>query len=423
MNDLHQLRQTLDRHAEALTDHEVAARPASVRRRVTVVRRRRRATAGAGLALTLLVGLGAVLGLRPGAAPVGPMALGRHAPLTMTSLGYTYRATGEVHTFTDGGALEVEAQDEPRLVGWTTDGADSVAFRLPDGRVLTSRARPFGDFVYLPPDQSGTLRVYAPGHRVALVDYDLSDAAPPGVTRDGATFRETVAGRRLLAAVIGDRGQGALTTSYVAPQGQVEVALLAENLPKGAWLHVLVDGRDRIMSRGDGTTSFDPGAGSQSAFRVGTPGTTVPVRLVVTDGVASLAPYDGDLSKVRIGVGVYDRGPSLRVAGQRFGAQLEQDGHTWEIAETRQSDGSPVRFDYASALDTPRLVGLGWHADSAMTTFRLTVDAQRVETPSFGGRGSLSSSGYWVPAGAQHVRVAFTRGGGPLGVVLYQPLS
>ena len=415
-HSLQELRDSLDQHSHDLADHAAAARSAAVRRRVGVVRKRRRATAAGGLVLTLLVGAGVALGLRPAAAPVGPMALGQRAPLTMQSLDYTYRATGEVHTYTDRGTLAVEPQPEPRLVSWTTDGADAVTFRLLDGRVLRSAAAPFGDFVYLPAGQGGRLQVSAPDHRVALVDYALTGSRPAGVTQDGITFRRTVAGQDLLVGAIGDEGQGSLSTSYTAPSGPVSMSVLALGLPRGAWLHVLVNDRDRVISRG-ADDDFDPGASSRSTFRVGTEGMAVPVRLLVTDGVRSMTPYAGDLGGVRIGVGVYDGRPT---------GEIEQDGHTWVRDDaTSAAHGDPLGFDFQDMdtfghLDSPRLLSLTWESGSDLTAFRIRVDGRTVSTARFEGPGRASSGGYWVPAGTRQVRVEWARGTGHLSAVLYR---
>src|SRR4029079_8892128 len=97
MTSLTDLRSTLDEHAETVGDTETIARLSAVHHRVAAVRRRRRAVGAAGLADVVAVVGGAALSTRPDrdAQPVGPVVLGQRAPGLMTSLGYTYRATGE----------------------------------------------------------------------------------------------------------------------------------------------------------------------------------------------------------------------------------------------------------------------------------------------------------------------------------------
>ena len=90
-------------------------RAAAVRHRVRVVRRRRR-TVGAGvLSLVLLVGGAATVANRghSNALPSAPTVLGVKAPVTMSSLGYTYRTDGSSHTIEGDGSIRSTDRRSP----------------------------------------------------------------------------------------------------------------------------------------------------------------------------------------------------------------------------------------------------------------------------------------------------------------------
>ena len=143
MNSLSDLRSTLDAARRAVGDTEAIARLSAVHHRVAVVRRRRRAVGAAGLAAVVAVGCRRrALTTRPDrdAQPVGPVVLGQRAPGLMTSLGYTYRATGESERLRRVGSADRGATSAPRLVSWTTSDPDAtVRIRLGSRRHLDLR--------------------------------------------------------------------------------------------------------------------------------------------------------------------------------------------------------------------------------------------------------------------------------------------
>jgi len=98
---------------------------------------------------------------------------------------------------------------------------------LPGGDYWTSSASRFRDFVMIPPGPGGSLRVSASEGRVGLAMYDVTDAQPDGVTRDGVTFRRAVADSPLLTAAIGGAGQTVVRTSFLGVPGQVRMFRLA----------------------------------------------------------------------------------------------------------------------------------------------------------------------------------------------------
>jgi hypothetical protein len=420
MNTLSDLRSTLGEHAEHVPDGEAVARIASVRHRVSVVRRRRR-TVGAGLiSLALVIGGATALAHhdRGDALPSAPTVLGVKAPVTMTSLGYTYRTDGLGEAFGRTGSVDVAASDQPRLFSWTTDGGSAVRITLPDGDVLHSTETGFRDYVVLSPGVSGTMRVHVDEGRVGLASYRLTDAAPPGYTKDGVTFRTTVAGRSLLTAAISDEGQSELTATYVVPDGPVQDHLYCAGLEKGQTLHLAVDGQTREWVEHDTcdpASAFDPGSGGFGQFRSGRPGAVVTVRFYVTAGAKDERVLPASqVGHLRMGFGIYGPIAESRVGGWRVENELESHGHTWVLARTTSSGGAPITV---AAVGRDRLASVVWNSPSGVSSVRWRAGpSSSVQERYQTGQGA--SPGLWAPAGAP-VHVRFDRGTGTLGLALY----
>lgn len=422
MSTLTDLRQTLDEHAARVTDEDPVIRTTSVRHRVAAVRRRRRAGGAAVLSLALVAGGAAALWDR-GRADAAPTLLGVTAPATMTSLSYTYGADGWSDIVAGHGSVRISASSRPRLISWTLQGTRAVRFALPNGETWHSRATRFRDFVALPAGQSGTLSVAAGAGKVGLATYALTGQAPPGYTKDGITFRQTVATTPLLGAVIGDLGQTDTSTSYVVPRGQVGLRVVCAGLPKGDAIHVSVNGRGRIAGDCPSSGTFDPGSGGGYQFGMRHPGRSVRLRVWATEGVKSLTPLAaGSEPDLRIGAGVY--GPvetrGLGGGGLRVDAFVEHDGHLWgEGLASWSSNGHDIRGIGP---------GFGPHgfqgpAEAAWNTKGQTrVSFMVPGMPTAGGRfpaGPGSLGDLWVPAGAT-VQMTLVRGRGPIGAELYR---
>ena len=164
---------------------------------------------------------------------------------------------------------------------WTTDRPTTVHLQLPNGNALwTSRVSGFHDSVVIPPGAGGKLSVSVDAGRVGVATYDLTDAEPDGVTRDGITFRRTVASSPLLTAAIGDLGQTQVRTSLVGVRGQVTISVLCSGLPSDSLVHVALQGAE--TSGGCGDSSFDPGSDVIGMSPVGHVGQTLPVRVWVS---------------------------------------------------------------------------------------------------------------------------------------------
>ena len=333
MSTTDDLRSTLDRHASELTDHDVHVRPVAVRERIRVVRRRRRGAVG-GLAAVVVGAMALTLSLGGGQpAPVADRTLAGHvAPETMSSLGYTY-------TFAQGRQgdgrvrLHLAPSDQPRLVSWATSGPDNeVRLRGVDASPRTVTTDDFGDFVLVPPQRDGTITVTGSGE-VALATYDLSGAAP-GDTEDGITFRDDVAGQRLLADEIGDPGEAELSFALSTDGGALPVSYLCSGGPGHAWLHISVNGGELVTGEGCDDPVFDPaGRGGVITYPDAVEGRSLHLRMWVTDGEKGDLVEDPDL---RIALGAYAPAPAVtRLAGSPVPATTEHDGHLWRLVDTK----------------------------------------------------------------------------------------
>lgn len=422
MNSLTDLRRTLDRHAEDVADPAAVARTAAVHHRIAGVRRRRRAT-GAGLvSLVLLAGVAAAVTPRgtSDALPAAPVVLGQRAPTTMTSLGYTYRTDGRGEAFGRTGSVTVTRSDQPRLFSWTTDGDSAVRITLPDGDVMHSTEDGFRDFVVVSPGDSGRLTVHVDEGSVGLASYALTGAAPAGFTKDGVTFRRTVAGRSLLTAAISDPGQTEITGSYVAPEGPVQEHVFCSGLARGQTLHLSVAGQDREWLGHDNCDSegtFDPGASGFGQFPSRRPGTPVTVRLYVTAGVKDQHVLPASqVTGLRMGFGMYGPVAETRVGGWRVETALEENGHTWALATTRSSSGAPITVP---AADRDRVANVVWDTTSDVTRIAFRAGSSRTGGERFAGGGQGGVPGLWAPTfSAVHLRLA--QGEGVFGVALYE---
>jgi hypothetical protein len=421
MNTLNDLRHTLDQHADDVVDPAAVARTSAVHHRIAGVRRRRRAT-GVGV-LALAVAAAAFVAWPRGSqepTPAGPVVLGQHAPTTMRSLGYTYRTDGHGESFDRAGSIKVTASTEPQLFSWTTDRTTSVRVTTPEGDVLHSTRTGFRDFVVLAPGDSGRLTVRVDRGRVGVASYDLTGSAPAGYTKDGVTFRQDVAGARLLAAAISDRGQDELTASYVAPDGPVLENLVCGGLQKGQVLTLTFNGEGRDWSERtncDGRDVFDPGAAGGGMDRIGTPGSTVVVRAYVTQGLRGTRMLHADqVRDVWMGFGVYGPIAQTSVGGWRIDDMAEAYGHTWRLTTTRTSSGAPIEMP---AADHDRIATLVWSSTSDSSSASFRAGESQLTGESATGGGQAADPGLWTPAGAR-VHARLERGTGTFGVGLYE---
>ncbi|MCW2791010.1 MAG: hypothetical protein JWO76_108 [Nocardioides sp.] len=332
MSSIDDLRSTLERHADGVADHDLHVRPVAVRERVRAVRRRRRSVAGGIAAVAVVAAVATTLSIGADrSAPVADRTLAGHvAPVTMTSLGYTY-AFAQADQGDGRAVLELPTSDQPRLLSWATEGDDDrVVLRAPGERPRVLEADDFGDFTFVPPRSGGRFTLTGTG-QVALAAYDLTDAAPLGDTSDGVTFRFEVAGQRLIADAIGEPGDADVDVDLFLGAGPLPISYLCSGGPRGAWVHVAVDGEQAVFGRGCDDVLFDPagGGGYTTTIRPDEIGDGT-VRIWVTDGEDGPTVDDPD---VRLAVAAYAPARvSQRVAGAPVDDFVEHDGHLWRLA-------------------------------------------------------------------------------------------
>ncbi|WP_193613551.1 hypothetical protein [Nocardioides lijunqiniae] len=339
MNGLDELRSTLDRHAHDVVDHDLGGRLGLVHQRVRAVRRRRRAAAAgaAVLAVVVAVGVGRVTGSDPVVEPSPAKLAGLDVPGTIESLGYTYRySSGEVG---EGiAAVVLEPAPRPRLVSWGKAGADdrvTVTALDTNNAPLDYDVPDFSEFVSVPAGVEATVSARGEGEfALAVYELDLQAAPPPGLTVDGVTFREDVAGDRLLDAAVGSPGESEVTVSGPG-SGTVSYRYFCADAPPGATLHLEVPGAGSVTGECDPVPDTDPGAGSGVTVEAPASG-DVGARLWVTDGEEGPPLVSDD---VVVALGVYavtsERSPA---AGYSVRELVEHDGRLWRRAEVRASD-------------------------------------------------------------------------------------
>ena len=413
MNTVSDLRHVLDEHADRISDREAAGRPAAIRRRVSVIRRRRQATGMGALALTLIVvgAAAAVHRATSDALPSAPTVLGVKAPTTIDSLGYTYRTDGSAQVIAGDGSIDIGASSQPRLVSWTTQQPTTVRLQLPGGGYWTSTQSAFHDFVVIPPGSGGALRVSTDSGRVGLATYDLTAARPAGLTRDGITFRSEVAGARLRTAVIGASGAVEAHTTYHGTRGETHVAVLCAGAPPDATIHVRF-GRLKMSSSPCSGSTFDPGSdviGSNHSRHVGQ---SIPLRVWMTAPASSTY----SVSRLRLGVGLYSGGAEQQVAGSPVARRLEYGGHEWQLSRVRSSGGGSIRFTQGSQ---PSTAWLAVRPGAGQLDLTLSASGMPPQQGGLQGGGSLGS--FWIPAASRVVVRASPAA--PFGVATYRPLG
>jgi hypothetical protein len=425
MTTLTDLRRTLEQHADDVPDPLASARTTAVQHRVAVVRRRRRAV-GTGVLALVLVAAAAVGTWSRGSdriAPSGPTLLGDPVPAWQKSLGFRYDLAGRGETFSGSGTLQVQKSDEPQLFSWTMGRGTRVAITLPDHRTWYSSLSHFDDWVVIQPGESGPLRFSdATGGDVAVASYRLAATPlPPGYSADGITFRQDVAGSRLLRGLVMAHGATGATTTYPAPHGQAKVALACSGVPKGDAVHFSVNGRPGISTAGPcGSNAFwDAGSGTT----YGLPGrypphSTLHLRVWLTAGLRDqqqIAP--GSVPGLRIAFGVYGPAPTERVGGQRVPEYVEDLGHTW-MQSTGQSSSPGV---HASATLFPygngRVVVVAWTTHGQT---RVSYQAQGSTGSGSSGPGPGQLGDLWDPARSTAV-AKLVHGTGRIGIVAYTP--
>lgn len=336
MSTLHELRETLGRHADGLHDTDRHERAAAVRGRVRVARRRR-ATATA-IAATVVVagGVGAVASLQAPRGPdlVGPTVVGVAVPEEITIHGFPYELSGRDPLEGRDDRLRLDAGEERRAVSLVGSGLGSGSATLyVDGAAVARvvAGEPVAVPVPVPsPDVDVVLRVdlhdTPAGARTGVATYDATGGLAPGVDNGTTVFRETVADARLLTADFSEQGDASATLSFRSPMRATTITSYCRTEEQGLRVQVLLDGE--VATRGECGDDPGPDAFGSSFTGGDTTRSLHTVEARVTRGETGEVVPD---AAVELGVAAYGQGTTVRVAGTDVPEVVEHSGRTWRL--------------------------------------------------------------------------------------------
>jgi hypothetical protein len=380
-----QLHDVLEQHSSDIHDLPAAERLASIHGRVRVVRRRRRAgLAGAAAAVIAAVGVAVWLPSHQRLDPAAQRDLAGHAaPETFTSLGYTYafdqgtEGEGKV-------TLELPPSDLPRLVSWaSSENSGTISLPTdvdgdgagPDSLGMATKTGGFDRYEWVYPGAEGKIVAHGPGE-VAIAVYTRTDAPPPGVTKDGVTFRNDLDGNRLIDAAIGDDGQGELVLQVPVPARELVLHRFCYGVPAGYQMNVSINGELSVFGACDDPKPSD-GGGEPSGFAA--PGTSVTVRMWLTEGDGDdKHPSQAavDVPGVHLGLGLYEAAPARTTVGTwSLPAEMEYAGHHWRYADVSRTmpGGNSLSVSVSDGSVPQLVVALGDGLDGTVKCF---IDAE-----------------------------------------------
>lgn len=364
MNTIHDLRNTLEQHAEGLDDRQQHARVVAVRGRVRAVRRRRTGVVAAAAAVAVVAGIVTAGSLRdPGSIqPAGPEVLGVEVPEEITVHGFPYEYAEARDLSGAGDQLRLPASDENRAVSLVATGLGSGSATLVLDGTPVSRAFD-GEPVEAPvpayassEDTRVSVRLdgAAPDARVGVAVYDATGDLPEGVTDGVRVFREQVAGSHLLAADLTDSPEG-LELPFAGTGSPLEHADFCSTSTPGVWMTVLLDDEEMYQAQcreEDG--AVDVGS-ARSALGVLDGSHTLRIRLTRGHDGPAVAPDD-----VVLGLAVYEAPftTAPRIAGFTPPEYVEWEGRTWrQVAADSVSRPVEVLPGQWSADTADALVG------------------------------------------------------------------
>lgn len=409
---LDDLRRTLDAHAGDVHDDTARARTAAVRGRAAVVRRRRAAGAGAVAALALAGGL-----LLPQLGtdepqPLGRTLVGKVAPATLQSLGYTYRFVEGTEVDRGDASVRLRPSDRPRLISWASEASDVTIETTLEGRRIPSSDVAFDDFVLVPAGERGTWTVRAASYDTALAVYELDPSVlPAGETvGDGLHFRQEVGDEQLVTAAALDEGEEVLTVTATVPENErMRVAEFCTGVPEDLWVNVSIDDDGAAASGGCSDDGFDPAHGNAQwleARHLPEPGEEVEVRMWVSDEVdGEPLVHEG----ARLALGLYDvADPVAVVGGWQMAAVVEHEGHRWSYVDSAEVGAGESALVLRNRQGVP-VLAVGTHERAGSSVTMKVIGGDQV-TRNSAGLGGSSTLGTVQPGGT--ARVASR---GPLG--------
>lgn len=366
MNTLHD---TLADRAEAVSDTAHHERVAAVRRRITAARRRRTAAiATAAAAVVAIAGVAVSLprhhGVQPADAPSN--MVGHDVPsLVHTSLDATYDYT-KGYVGHDGKLNVTLPASETGYMVWMTSRSDAGRLVLHSGgdRVWTSAAGAFGDtgFYQVAPGDPTHLTVTQTGADdpgdVALAVYAFAKPGPDWYVHDGVMFPGQIAGRSLLGAKVGAKGQRSVTVHAASGATHADFYLYCEGLPHGVSLAVSIRGEAGYTSQGGGceeahSASIAAPDNSSTGQKVSTDGFEATVQAQDAHGNPVDIP-----AGARIGLGIY---PTAKTH-QGLQQTIDTAGHRWTLEHVTTGTVGQRRMSTTIDGTSPTLVAFGSRA-------------------------------------------------------------
>ncbi|MDN4162442.1 hypothetical protein [Nocardioides abyssi] len=360
MNTLDDLRETLQRHGDAVADHERHARPAAVRARVRIARRRRTTTLAAAAAFVLVAGVGTVTAVVAPDRTEGPgpatEVVGVTVADSISVAGFPY-ALSTTEVLDDGDRVRLPETTATRAVSLVATGLGSGAATLYEAGEAVGRVRG-AEAVDVPVPVSTlgtTLRVEvdgAPaGARVGVAVYEGTGALAEGVDNGRAVFRSTIGAASLLAADFADGGETEASVTFRGRLGAVRVARYCTSEEPGLWVHIDVDGDGPISGQCSAEDSVDAGPSWYSLDDPGPVGDhTVRAYLTRGENGPEVRP-----SGAEVGVAVYRQSaPTVAMAGLDVETVIEHAGRTWRLDPLVPGTGDTFRgeHDWSTVVDT-----------------------------------------------------------------------
>ncbi|WP_166134842.1 hypothetical protein [Nocardioides ochotonae] len=409
MSTIDDLKTTLH-HAADGPDHALGGRAAAVHQRVRVVRRRRRvAVAGTVAALVAVAGIGLGVGLdRDERKDTLDPAHGLDIDSTITWNGLEYAVVDAQRVeLAEARAddLRVEpggGDDAQRLLAVETDGLGTGDVTLIGGGEILGRA---SDALPLTVDayaRAIRLELGDPSGEAATPDgdasvtwavYERTDTLPEGPSDGYAVWPERADAMTLVAGGFSEPGSGVLEADYRGRLDAVRFSTYCRTREPGIFLHVAVDGKDRVFGH---RCTADPGEDLTGVWR-GMDGAEVAAHTfsvrVTRDELGRGEPVSAD--DLVVGLGVYETGGRFRVQGQWL-YEVVEEGTLWRRDRVHRltSTAQTVRIDTTGGPVALRLVSPGG------PTVALVAQGRRpgsvTGSPFLGAGGAL---GIHLPAG------------------------
>lgn len=373
MSTLHELRTTLEQHADNLHDTERVDRAATVRQRVRVVRRRRITTVvlAAVVAIVAVAGLAGALRTPHEVQPADRL-LGVDVPGEIEVLDVPY-ALDDRHELTDDPRLRLgDAGHDRALLLVATGLGSGTATLYADGEAV---ARVRADDPLAAPvtigDTEADLRVRLDGTdgaaRAGVAVYEATGELPPGVSNGTAVFREQVAGNRLLDAGFLEPGESAIVLQTQGALRDLRFTFYCV-APDDIWVTLAIADNEAAGTGCGNHTGLDAGTGTsvvidqQPAHPDGSA-----VRVYLTEGALGAQLTSPD--DMVLGAAVYERSVAdQQVLDDRVDTRVEFAGRTWVLDEVvggsaavdtadgdvllgLVTDGSGQRVSWAGSLD------------------------------------------------------------------------